>query len=130
MGCVSWEPTIFFDENMPVDQQAKLYVNENVRITEFSGKSVDWTGSRFKEYIIAIPSGIQTVTFDINADISLNPNKPQFKEFSNVTLTANFEHGELYMFHAEAALGDVNFYVTKRFRNGKGERISSEWEMK
>jgi len=90
-----------FDKNIPVEQQAMLYVpGLFCKINEFSGRKVKWDNSSiFKLLEVTIPSGQHTVKFESRAT-SGTP-------FNNGELTVNFEAGHRYMLDKDGRIKDM-----------------------
>jgi hypothetical protein len=89
-GCATTK--VVFDENIPEDQQAVLFVEGGSwDVIEFSGVPVKWfTVSALGSTTVTIPSGQHTVKFNFYWDLS--------NKFYDKELTADFVAGHKYKF--------------------------------
>jgi len=97
-GCAStasWEPTVFFDESIPIEQQVTLLVYNRMWVTEFSGESVNWSdASPGIPLCVAIPSGVQTIIYEWEG--TGNEGGIAAKRHKNISVKLNFEPGYTY----------------------------------
>ena len=102
-GCAGSTPVVF-DESVPADQQATLYVEGGSwDVIEFSGKPVKWyTVSVFGSTTVSIPSGEHTVKFNFYWDLN--------NRFYDKELTADFVAGHTYKFVMRSRDGRTMYF--------------------
>jgi hypothetical protein len=95
-GCASNKVAIVFDPEIPEDQMSFLYVPNYVRVTQFAGRTVDWTAPLLSlgSVLIGVPSGEFTFVIDtIQPSSGTNLGIPNV---SNKSYTKNFEARKVY----------------------------------
>lgn len=95
-GCQTFasitKPKVTYDETIPVEQQAFLYIDNYMKVKEFDGEEVKW----YNNSTITIPPGHHTLV----CDFSLNTGNARFWKY-DITLTFEAKSGWTYRVDAD-----------------------------
>lgn len=102
-GCQTFasitKPKVTHDETIPVEQQAYLYIDSNMKVKTFDGEKVKW----YNNSTIAIPPGNHVLVCDFN----LNTGTARYWKY-DITLTFEAKTGWTYRLDA-----DTNQFLLK-----------------
>lgn len=98
-GCQTFasvtKPKVTYDESIPIEQQAYLYIDKNMKVKEFDGEKVKW----YNNSTVAIPPGNHTLICDFQYT---SDNRTYWKY--DITLSFEAKTGWTYRLNADTNL--------------------------